>query len=225
MNEWSDEIQNLLDASVVFHGHLCGGQVIGVRMAVAGLNALGILNPKSKEGRNLIIFAECDRCPIDAIISVTGRTPGKRSVRLMDYGKTAATFCDVSTGKAVRVAVKSDIFEKAKRTAQENQMKTDKNDGDIYGLKYMAEDELLTVQNVRVEIAPQDLPGLPLETVTCCRCGETVKDRRHIVDDGKTLCRPCAYGVNYYGACSSDSGETGCGTVIIKKNGVTRERN
>jgi len=105
MNETTSTAFNRhLDNAVKFHGHLCGGQVVGVRMAMAGLRELGIENPRSSEGRDLVIFIEIDRCAADAIISVTGRTPGKRSIKIMDYGKMAATFVDTGTGKAVRAA-------------------------------------------------------------------------------------------------------------------------
>jgi len=88
------------------HGHLCAGQVLGVRMAMVGLQKLGINDPlANKEDRKrLVTFVEIDRCATDAIGVVTGCRLGKRALKFRDWGKMAATFVDVSTGKAIRIA-------------------------------------------------------------------------------------------------------------------------
>src|SRR5208337_4917693 len=100
------------------HGHLCAGQVLGVRMAMLGLEKLGIEDPRgNKEDRKrLVTFVEIDRCATDAIAVVTGCRLGKRALKFRDWGKMAATFVDlstkglgikdVSTGKAIRIAAK-----------------------------------------------------------------------------------------------------------------------
>src|ERR1035441_5373880 len=90
------------------HGHLCAGQVLGVRLAMLGLVKLGIDDPRgNKEDRKrLVTFVEIDRCATDAVAVVTGCRLGKRALKFRDWGKVAATFVDVSTGKAVRIAAK-----------------------------------------------------------------------------------------------------------------------
>src|SRR5947208_12921191 len=85
------------------HGHLCAGQVLGVRMAIAGLSRLGIADPRGADRKRLITYVEIDRCATDAIMVVTGCRPGKRALKLLDYGKMAATFCDLTSGRAVRI--------------------------------------------------------------------------------------------------------------------------
>ncbi|MEN6440106.1 MAG: FmdE family protein [Syntrophobacter sp.] len=192
------DFQNLLDEAVRFHGHLCGGQVLGVRMAIAGLRELGIKDPRGQEGRDLVLFFEIDRCIADAIISVTGRTPGKRSVRMMDYGKLAATFTETRSGRAVRVSVKPDSTEKIKRLAQTYIPQKEVQQPDLMAMITIAEEDLLNIQNVVVPMRPQDLPGEPLDMVVCQQCGETVKDMRHVILGGKLLCKPCAQGKDYY---------------------------
>ncbi|MBI2544417.1 MAG: formylmethanofuran dehydrogenase subunit E family protein, partial [Candidatus Rokubacteria bacterium] len=84
----------LLREAVAFHGHLCPGQVLGVRMAMAGCRALGVAEPKGM-GKNLVVFVEIDRCATDAIQAVTGCSLGKRTLKHVDYGKMAATFVNV----------------------------------------------------------------------------------------------------------------------------------
>ncbi len=88
------------------HGHLCAGQVLGVRMAMLGLEKLGIDDPRGKDRKRLVTFVEIDRCATDAIGVVTGCRLGKRALKFRDWGKMAATFVDVSTGKAIRIAAK-----------------------------------------------------------------------------------------------------------------------
>jgi formylmethanofuran dehydrogenase subunit E len=88
---------DLLEEAVRFHGHLCPGQVLGVRMALAGCRELGIDRPRSV-GKRLVVFVEIDRCATDAIQALTGVSIGKRTLKHLDYGKMAATFADVETG-------------------------------------------------------------------------------------------------------------------------------
>jgi len=194
----NDTFKSLLDKAVRFHGHLCGGQVIGVRMAMAGLRELGIDDPKSKEGRDLVIFIEIDRCAADAIISVTGRTPGRRAIKLMDYGKMAATFIDTSTDRAVRISVQGDSNQKVDLIAQSSFPEKDEKQANIAALKEISESELFSIRKVAVKLKPQDLPGKPLASTICQQCGEMVKDMREVVLAGKVLCRPCARGNDYY---------------------------
>ena len=63
-----------LNRAIAFHGHLCGGQITGVRMARYALKYFGIDDPDHY--RDLIVYAECDRCLTDAIMVVTGCHPG-----------------------------------------------------------------------------------------------------------------------------------------------------
>ena len=184
-----------LAEAVRFHGHLCSGQVLGVRMAMAGMRELG-LDRSHPDWCNLVIFVEIDRCPVDAIISVTGRTPGKRSIHIVDYGKHAATFVNARTGQAVRVS----------QTPSAQHMLADLAGVDsgkqavIKALSTMAEKDLLTIQPVRVCLRPEDMPGESLRTVFCTCCGEQIRDMREYVDGTKVLCRTCAEGARYYEA-------------------------
>src|SRR5438874_6512987 len=86
------------------HGHLCAGQVLGVRMAMLGLQELGIEDPQGADRKRLVTFVEIDRCATDAVAVVTGCRLGKRALKFRDWGKMAATFVDLVSGRAVRVA-------------------------------------------------------------------------------------------------------------------------
>jgi formylmethanofuran dehydrogenase subunit E len=174
------------------HGHLCPGQVLGLRMAILGCERLGIVQPKSS--KRLIVFVETDRCGADAIQTVTGCTLGKRTLKFVDYGKLAATFLDTETGRAVRVAARESSREAAQRFAPEE---PDRRQAQLRAYKALADTELFTVEDVNVVLEEDALPGAPTQRTLCESCGEGVNDGREVPSDGRTLCRACAGGAYY----------------------------
>lgn len=186
------------------HGHMCPGQVLGVRMAMLGLRQLGIDDPE-KHAKRLMTFVEIDRCATDAVGLVTGCRLGKRSLKYLDYGKVAATFLDLETGRAVRVVARDDSRAKAKAMFQNDAAGKSASPykQQLEAYKVMGDADLFTVERVRVRLKPEDLPGRPHSRVVCERCGEGVNDRREQVVDGRVLCRNCA-GESYYEAVTSD---------------------
>ncbi|HWR73482.1 MAG TPA: FmdE family protein [Nitrospirota bacterium] len=188
------DFAELLDTSMKIHGHLCAGQVLGVRMSMLGLREIGISDPKGVDRKSLIVFVEMDRCATDAVQSVTGCSLGKRSMKFMDYGKMAATFLNLKTGRAVRVFAREDSREKAKERFPEIE---NKYAGQLEAYKVMSDEELFDVMEVAVKVRPEDMPGRPMRRVQCDSCGEHVQDMREVYQDGKVLCVSCAQG-GYY---------------------------
>jgi formylmethanofuran dehydrogenase subunit E len=177
------------------HGHLCAGQVLGVRMAMLGLQKLGIDDPRSKEDRKrLVTFVEIDRCATDAVAVVTGCRLGKRALKFRDWGKVAATFVDVTTGRAIRIAAKESSKALARSLHPEL---ADKNKQQMLAYREIADDDLFTTQWVKVELPPEEFPGYKGERVVCESCGEGINFRRELRRDRKVLCRACA-GEQYY---------------------------
>jgi formylmethanofuran dehydrogenase subunit E len=178
------------------HGHLCAGQVLGVRMAMLGLEKLGIEDPRdNKEDRKrLVTFVEIDRCATDAIAVVTGCRLGKRALKFRDWGKMAATFVDVSTGKAIRIAAKESS--KALARAMHPEIES-KNQQQMLAYREMAEDDLFTKQWVEVDLPAEEFPGYKGERIVCAECGEGINFRREVLRDGRVLCRACT-GERYY---------------------------
>lgn len=186
--------QELLEESVKTHGHLCAGQVIGVRMSIAGLEAVGIDDPKGKQRKSLYVFVEIDRCATDAIQSVTGCTLGKRTLRWLDYGVMAATFVNLETEKAVRITAREEARELSKKYFPE---KKGQHERQMEAYRIMPLHELFKIENVDVSIAAEDMPGRPLRRLQCEDCGDWVQDCREIRRDGKILCRGCVNGKYY----------------------------
>jgi formylmethanofuran dehydrogenase subunit E len=172
------------------HGHLCAGQVLGVRMAMLGLQKLGIDDPRSKEDRKrLVTFVEIDRCATDAVAVVTGCRLGKRALKFRDWGKVAATFVDVTTGRAIRVAAKESSKALARTLHPELD---DKNQQQMLAYREIPDNDLFTTQWVKVELPPEEFPGYKGERVVCESCGEGINFRREVRRDDKVLCRACA---------------------------------
>lgn len=176
------------------HGHICAGQILGLRMAIHGLALLGLDDPWGEHRKRLITYVEIDRCATDAIGVVTGCRLGKRALKFLDFGKVAATFCDLKTGRAVRLVAR----ESAKDRAGELYPgEPDKNRQQMRAYREMGADELFEWQWVRVRVRPEDLPGYKAPRVVCSQCGEGINFQREVEREGRLICRACA-GQRYY---------------------------
>jgi formylmethanofuran dehydrogenase subunit E len=183
----------LLDAEQA-HGHLCAGQVLGVRLAMLGLQKLGIDDPHGKDRKRLVTFVEIDRCATDAIGVVTGCRLGKRALKFRDWGKMAATFVDVNAGKAIRIAARESSKARARQLYPEIE---NKNQQQMRAYREMPDEELFATQWVKVDLPPEEFPGYKGERIVCEECGEGINFRREVCRDGKIYCRACA-GERYY---------------------------
>jgi formylmethanofuran dehydrogenase subunit E len=179
-----NSIDDYLREAEQAHGHLCAGQVLGVRLAMLGLKKLGIEDPRgNKEDRKrLVTFVEIDRCATDAIAVVTGCRLGKRALKFRDWGKMAATFVDlgrnlgtkdVSTSKAIRIAAKESSKALARTMHPEIESKNQQ------------------------QMLAYEFPGYKGDRIVCAQCGEGINFRREVLRDGRLLCRACA-GERYY---------------------------
>ncbi len=184
----------LLEEATRIHGHVCAGQVIGVRMCMLALSYLKIYDPKGADRKKLYVFVEIDRCATDAIQTVTGCSLGKRSMKWVDHGVMAATFVNLESKEAVRVTALEESRELSKKYCSDV---FDKYDRQLQAYKVMPEEELFRIEAVSVNIPEENMPGRPLKRVRCEKCLDWVQDKRDVLIDGMVLCRSCAYG-RYY---------------------------
>lgn len=187
-------LDELLEDAAHAHGHLCAGQVLGVRMAMLGLERLGIDDPYGADRKRLVTFVEIDRCATDAVGVVTGCRLGKRALKFRDWGKMAATFVDVSSGRAVRVAAKESSKALAKSMHPEIE---NKNQQQMVAYREMSDADLFHVQWVNVDLGEEEFPGYKGERIVCSQCGEGINFKREVRRAGRVLCRGCA-GESYY---------------------------
>ena len=187
-------LDEYLEDAAVAHGHLCAGQVLGVRMAMFGLKTLGLNDPQGKDRKRIVTFVEIDRCATDAVMVVTGCRLGKRALKFRDWGKVAATFVDTETGKAVRVAAR----ESSKALARSLHPEVpDKNQQQMMAYRELSDEQMFQTQWVRVPLPPEEFPGYKGERIVCESCGEGINFRREVRREGKILCRGCA-GESYF---------------------------
>jgi formylmethanofuran dehydrogenase subunit E len=186
---------DLLAESAAAHGHLCPGQVVGVRMALLGCRLIGLDDPRSRDQiKKLIVYVEMDRCTADAVAHVTGARLGRRSLKFADYGIMAATFIHLDSGAAFRVISTEESRDLCPLYAPGLAAKVD---AQIAAYKRMPDSVLFQVQQVRVPLSELDLPGPTRSKVACVRCGQVVRDGRHINSPEGSLCKPCARGAYF----------------------------
>jgi formylmethanofuran dehydrogenase subunit E len=178
-------LERYLEKAELYHGHICSGQVLGIRMALLGLKLLG-LKPED-DLRDLVIFLETDRCVADAAYVVTGITIGRRRVKVFSYGKTAMSFLDLKSGRAFRICVK---------TSDRPPHSASKAEQLAFWEKY-ADEKAFAWREVKIELPEGEAPGPPASIRTCQDCGEDVLDCKEVVKDGRVLCRACAEGAYY----------------------------
>ncbi len=185
-------LEEYLQLAAIAHGHLCAGQVLGVRLAMLGLRELGITDPIA-ERKRIVTYVEIDRCMTDAIALVANCRLGKRALKFRDWGKVAATFVDLQTGRAIRIAAR----ESSKEIARDMFPEMTKDAGQQKAYAELPEEVLFAKKWVKVEVRAEDLPGYKGPRVVCAECGEGINFAREVLQNGRTLCRACA-GETYY---------------------------
>lgn len=181
-----EDYDRQLEIAREFHGELCGGIAIGTKLAMYGMELMGM--ELNKRHKNLIVFIELDRCASDAIQAVTKCSLGKRSLKQMDYGRFAASFYNMDTGEAIRVSdVDANRKDKPKETKEEM----------IKRFRETPAEDLFKVEKVKISLPDAQMPGGKHTSVFCSVCGEKVSDDLHLVRGGRPVCKSCAEG-SYY---------------------------
>ncbi len=189
------DFETLLQGSAQAHGHLCPGQVIGVRMAMLGCRLIGLDDPAHMpQIKKIIVYIEMDRCATDAISFVTGVKLGRRSLKFIDNGIMAATFLNLETKKAFRI-VSTEVSRTLARQYGSDTM--DENLQQLEAYKEMDDSELFTVEEVRVDVPACDMPGPTRFKTVCEKCSTVVRDKREVLRNNQILCRSCAFGTYY----------------------------
>ncbi len=194
------DLQTLLNMSAkLHHDHLCPRQVLGVRMGMYAAELFGLGLPQSD--KRLFAFVETDGCLTDGIAVATGCALGRRTMHLVDYGKSAATFVDTFTERAIRV---SPTRESRARALAYAPAAPDRWHAQLAAYQIMPTNELLRAQNVTLNVSLEAIISQHGKRVVCEECGEDIINERHIKVDGQTLCHACALGA-YYESVSKPS--------------------
>jgi formylmethanofuran dehydrogenase subunit E len=186
------DIKPILEKSLQDHDHLCPRQILGVRVGLAGMRALGFNDPPLK--KRLLIISETDGCFVDGMIAATGCAVGHRTLRIEDYGKVAATFVDTKTGQAMRVAPALDVREKAYTYAPNEPRHYF---AQMQAYQIMPDIDMFIIQEVVLNVPIEQIVSRAGVRVNCDVCGEEIMNERGIMHKGLTLCCSCA-GNGYY---------------------------
>jgi len=209
-----EALEELLREAEIAHGHLCAGQVLGVRMAMLGCRMLGIDDPRGRvvraDRKRLVAFVEIDRCATDAIAVVTGCRLGKRALKFRDWGKMAASFLDmgraadpalgleaIAGGRAVRIAALESSRERARELYPQIE---GKNAQQMMAYRELPDEELFATQWVEIPLHAREMPGYKAARIVCEECGEGISYDREAVQEvtvggvvvRRTLCQACA---------------------------------
>ncbi len=189
------DLTSLLAATRARHSHLCPRQVLGVRMALAGV---AFLESRTGSGlrsdKNLVVIAETDGCFCDGLEVAARVSVGRRTLRIEDYGKVAATFVDSHTGDAIRIAPRLDVRARALRYAP---CEKHHYSAQLAGYQVMPEEELFSVTPVILTPAIEEIVSRAGVRTNCEACGEEIINEREILVDGVAYCRSCL-GQGYY---------------------------
>jgi formylmethanofuran dehydrogenase subunit E len=185
-------LQLLLKKSARDHSHLCPRQILGVRLGLAGMKALGFETPPDK--KQLLVITETDGCFADGLSAATDCTVGHRTLRVEDYGKTAATFVDTQAGCIVRIAPLLDIRQRAYFYAPDEARHYF---AQMQAYQIMPDVEMFTITEVQLAASIADILSRPGIRVDCDVCGEEIMNEREVKQNGLTLCRACT-GNSYY---------------------------
>lgn len=186
------DFETLLKGAANAHGHLCPGQVVGVRMAMLGCRLIGLDDPSNMpQIKKIIVYVEMDRCATDAISYVTGVKLGRRSLKFIDNGIMAATFVNLETQRAFRIVSTETARDLAPELVPEIE---DPRQQQLEAYKIMDDKDLFTVAEVKVTVPASDMPGPTRFKAVCARCGQVVRDKKEVFKNNEILCRPCATG-------------------------------
>ena len=185
-------LETILDESAKRHRHLCPRQVLGARMSLYAAELLGLELPRVD--KRLLVTAETDGCAVDGIIAATHCRAGSRTLRILDFGKVAATFTDTCSGRSVRVSPSECSRTLALEYAQDE---TRRWNIMLQGYKVMPLETLFKTQWVQLQAPIAEIIGAPGKRTVCDLCGEEIINGREVIQTHHVLCRTCA-GDGYY---------------------------
>ena len=191
------DLETLLAESAAQHNHLCPRQVLGVRMGLLAGELLELELPHPD--KRLFTFIETDGCGLDGVATATGCTVGHRNMRVVDFGKMAATFVDVVTREAVRIVPGPESRVRARDYAPGS---SNRYRAQLEAYKIMPAEELFTVAPIVLTVSLDEILSRHGMRVSCELCGEEIMNEREEMVDGRTICRGCA-GHAYYTAAES----------------------
>jgi formylmethanofuran dehydrogenase subunit E len=180
-------LQELLDRTAALHQHLCPRQVLGVQMGRYAAQRLNLSLPQTE--KRLLTIVETDGCFADGVAVSTNCWVGRRTMRVEDYGKVAATFVDTQNGRTIRLAPHPALRKIVLPYAPDA---GNKWQAMLLGYQRMEPAAMFVAQAVALSTPIETLVSRGGLRATCDRCGEEIINAREVLLVGLTLCRACA---------------------------------
>jgi formylmethanofuran dehydrogenase subunit E len=168
-------------------------------MGLLAGDILGLDLPQTN--KRLLTIIETDGCGADGVAVATNCWVGRRTLRIEDYGKMAATFIDTQTGRSVRIAPKPEARHQAATYAPETRQHWQ---AQLLGYQRIPAELLFTIQEVSLTTSLEAILSKPGRRVVCRKCGEEIMNEREIIVGRRKYCRACA-GEAYYQALGQAS--------------------
>lgn len=156
---------------IAFHGHECGGLMIGFK---ASLYAMELLNADFSDDEEIVCVAENDACGIDAIQYVLGCSVGKGNLLFRLRGKQAFSFMNRKTGQSVRIVLR----EKPPMAKEDS----------LAWYQSHKPCELFEIKECTIELPER---ARIFQSVKCENCGEMTAENMIRLQNGKKLCLDC----------------------------------
>ncbi len=189
-----DLLPRLLAATAAQHHHLCPRQVLGVRVGLLAGSLLDLVVPQPHHSKQLLTIVETDGCFATGVSIATGCFVGRRTLRVEDYGKLAATCIDTRSGIAWRIVPRLDARTQAAHYAPHLSPRWKQQ---LYAYQHMPTDHLLQAQHVTLTTPLEQIISSNRHKARCEQCHEEINNQREVLHHGRILCQSCA-GKSYY---------------------------
>lgn len=195
----SDLLALYMEESAARHHHLCPRQVLGIRMGLYGLLIMGLVDAQYEpryhnERKHLLTIVETDGCGADGVAVATGCYVGRRTLRVVDFGKMAATVVHTQRGTAVRIVPHPESRSLARTFAPDARSRWHAY---LHAYQFIPDELLMSAKEVTLTQSIAEILSRPSARVNCESCGEEILNEREVREEGRLLCRSCA-GAAYY---------------------------
>ena len=162
----------LWDKCVTFHGHECGGLMIGFKAAIFASELLGL---GFSDDEQVVCISENDACGVDAIQVILGCSAGKGNLLFHIRGKQAFSFYNRTDGKSVRLVL---------RPRPEGMTRDE-------SFLYYRDREPRDLFDVKPAVISLPEPARLFGSVACDGCGEVTAEHLIRLQNGNKLCLDC----------------------------------
>lgn len=187
-----DLVAHFLQIAGSSHRQTCPRLVLGVRMGLYAGDLLGLDLPRLD--KRLLVIVETDGCFLDGVSASTACHPGRRTLRVEDYGKVAAAFIDTISRKGLRLVPSAGCRVRALDFAPQARSRWE---GQLLGYQRMPAPDLFTVQEIELVTPLEQVLSHPSRKAVCSACGEEILNGRELIAGGQAFCRTCS-GSAYY---------------------------